>query len=55
VRVAVRGRTVWSGEAWLLAVRVGEGAPDLEVVVHAKDEPSEALRPLFRGRTKAFG
>jgi hypothetical protein len=54
VRVVVRGRTLWSGEAWLLAVRVRECAPDLEVVVYAKDEPGEALRGLFHGRTKAF-
>jgi hypothetical protein len=53
-RVVVRGRTLWSGEAWLLAVRVREGAPELEVVVHATDEPGEALRGLFHGRTKAY-
>jgi hypothetical protein len=54
VRVVVRERTLWSGEAWLLAVRVGEGAPDLEVVVYAVDDPGDALRSLFHGRTKAF-
>jgi hypothetical protein len=54
VRVSSRGRTMWSGKAWLLAVRAGCNSPDLEVVVQAKDEPSDALRSLFRGRTKAF-
>jgi hypothetical protein len=52
VRVAARGRILWTGEAWLLAVRAG--AQDLEVVVHATEEPGDALRSVFRGRTKAF-